>query len=102
MSTPELNFEECSECKTKFHSNVELKVHMKLMHPKIDEFNCNICDKKFKRKWNLRSHLNFVHGVQENEGNFLFLNFQENDEYLVKNKNRSFSPDSRTYSEFRF
>jgi hypothetical protein len=54
MLTPELNFEECSECKKKFHSNVELKVHMKLMHPKVDEFNCNICDKKFKRKWTLR------------------------------------------------
>ena len=74
MSTPELYFEECSECKKKFHSNVELKVHMKLMHPKIDEFNCNICDKKFKRKWNLRSHLNFVHGVQENKGIFFTFN----------------------------
>ena len=84
MSTSELYFEECSECKKKFHSNVELKVHMKLMHPpKIDEFNCNICDKKFKRRWSLRSHLNFVHGVQENKGNFLFL-------------------DSRTNFEFRF
>ena len=83
MSTPELYFEECSECKKKFHSNVELKVHMKLMHQKIDEFNCNICDRKFKRRWNLRSHLNFVHGVQENKGNFLFL-------------------DSRTNFEFRF
>ena len=80
MPTPELNFEECSECKKKFHSNVELKVHMKLMHPKVDEFNCNICDKKFTRKWNLRSHLNFVHGVQENKG--IFLNSQEHDEYL--------------------
>ena len=78
-------------------------MHVKLMHPKIDEFNCNICDKKFTRKWNLRSHLNFVHGEQENKGNsFFFLNSQENNEYLIKNKNRSFSPDSRTYSEFRF
>ena len=59
-------------------------MHMKLMHPKIDEFNCNICDKKFKRKWNLRSHLNFVHGVQENKGNFFFLNSQENDDYLIR------------------
>ena len=105
MSTPELYFEECSECKKKFHSNVELKVHMKLMHPKIDEFNCNICDKKFKRRWSLRSHLNFVHGVQENKGNFFFFRFSRKWwilEYFTKKGNSKFSTDSRTNFEFRF
>ena len=106
MSTPELYFEECSECKKKFHSNVELKVHMKLMHQKIDEFNCNICDRKFKRRWNLRSHLNFVHGVQENKGNFFFLILKKMmNRYLnilLKKVNRIFHRIHELISNFVF
>jgi len=57
----------CSLCDKDFHSDFNLKRHMRDFHaeggtPNATLFHCQICKKNFQNRFNLRRHQSVVHG----------------------------------------
>ena len=52
---------ECSQCKTKFTNDQNLKRHMKIVHEKVLNVQCNLCEKKFSKHSKMMEHIETIH-----------------------------------------
>lgn len=50
-----------SECQRKFHTNSQLKTHIKTRHENLKEFICNYCGSSFGQYNNMKRHIDSIH-----------------------------------------